>query len=152
MKPIGRPFFEHYYRWMRHYALLAEMYEADMLCVGVEFAQATLAREEDWRQLIRRLRGIYRGPLVYAANWGEEYEQLAFWDELDAIGLNCYYPLGQEDSLDLPELTRRFSAILDKVEKTANKWNKPLFFTEIGFRSVAAPWQQPHAEAGDRHI
>ena len=78
-------FFDNYYRWVRHYAMLAEINELDSYCIGVEFAKATLAKEEAWRKLIKKLRGIYSGQLTYAANWGDEFENLTFWDELDFI-------------------------------------------------------------------
>ncbi|MEO0779963.1 MAG: hypothetical protein AAF146_25610, partial [Bacteroidota bacterium] len=86
-------FFDYYYRWIRHYALLAEIHEIEALSVGVEFGRATLGHEAEWVQIFRKLRDLYRGQLTYCANWGEEFEQLDFWQELDFIGLNCYYPL-----------------------------------------------------------
>ncbi len=145
-------FFENYHRWMRHYALLAEIHDIDMLCVGVEFAKATIAREQDWRQLIRKLRGIYSGPMTYAANWGEEFENLKFWDELDYIGLDCYYPLSKKEQPEKEELTQHFNKVLDLIEETCHTYNKPMIFTEIGFRSVENTWTQPHEEALGRPI
>jgi hypothetical protein len=139
-------FFENYHRWMRHYALLAEIHGFDMLCVGVEFAKATTQREQDWRDLIRKLRGIYSGPMTYAANWGEEFENLQFWDELDYIGLDCYYPLSQKEQPAKAELTQHFNRVLDLIEETCHTYNKPMIFTEIGFRSVENTWKQPHEE------
>ncbi|MEM1123574.1 MAG: hypothetical protein AAGJ18_24255, partial [Bacteroidota bacterium] len=143
-------FFDNYYRWSRHYALLAEINQFDSYCIGVEFAKATLAKEKEWRQLIQKIRGLYSGQLTYAANWGDEFENLTFWDELDFIGLNCYYPLSKDDHPSKRALTKSFNKTLDKIERFCKKYNKPLVFTEIGFRSVEAPWKNPHAEEGDR--
>lgn len=143
-------FFDYYYRWMRHYALMAEIWEMDMLCVGVEFAEATKARPEGWRKLIRKLRGIYSGPMTYAANWGEEFESIPFWDELDFIGLNCYYPLSKNKSASRAELEEGFRRTVQKIEKVCNRFQKPVIFTEIGFRSVEGTWVQPHEEANGR--
>ena len=137
-------FFRHYEAWVVHYALLAEIHEMDMLCIGTEMAKTTLAREQDWRHLIRKLRLIYSGPLVYAANWGEEFENLRFWDELDYIGLDCYYPLTKANKPSDAELLSGFRSILGKVEKIAHRNKKPVILTEIGFRSIEAPWKQPH--------
>jgi hypothetical protein len=139
-------FFDYYYRWMRHYALLAEIHQMDLLCVGVEFAKASLQRPDDWRRLIRKLRGIYSGPLTYAANWGEEFENLAFWDELDYIGLNCYYPLSQQDDPSDEELARAFGQVLQLAERVSRRYGKPLVFTEIGFTSTPTPWKEPHRD------
>lgn len=143
-------FFDYYYRWIRHYALIAEIRQFDALCLGVEFSKATLSKPDAWRQMIRRIRGIYSGPITYAANWGEEFEQLSFWDELDFIGLNCYYPLSKADKPNKAELRKNFAEILEKAEKISNKFGKPLVFTEVGFRSVADTWKTPHAEADGR--
>ena len=48
--------------------------------------------EENWRSLITAVRGVYRGPLSYAANF-DQVQEVGFWDALDAIGVNAYYPL-----------------------------------------------------------
>ena len=143
-------FFENYYRWTRHYALLAEINELDSYCIGVEFAKATLAKEKEWRWLIKKLRGIYSGQLTYAANWGEEFENLKFWDELDFIGLNCYYPLSKSDNPSKRELTNAFDKVMAKAVAVCKKYKKQLVFTEIGFRSVEGPWKNPHAKEDGR--
>ncbi|MFK7981692.1 MAG: hypothetical protein AB8G86_17040 [Saprospiraceae bacterium] len=143
-------FFENYYRWTRHYALLAEINELDSYCIGVEFAKATLAKEKEWRKLIKKLRGIYSGQLTYAANWGDEFENLKFWDALDFIGLNCYYPLSKSDNPSKRELTNAFDKIMGKAAAVCKKYNKQLVFTEIGFRSVDRPWKNPHAKEDGR--
>ncbi len=145
-----KQFFEYYHRWMRHYALLAEMYDFDVLCAGVEFAKATIAREQDWRNLIQKLRGIYSGPITYAANWGEEFENLKFWDELDYIGIDCYYPLSKNEQPAKEELDTHFKKVMNLIEKTCKKYDRPMLFTEIGFRSVEETWTQPHEEARGR--
>lgn len=143
-------FFAYYYRWIRHYALLAEMRHFDAFCLGVEFSIATRTHPNDWRKMIRRIRGLYSGPITYAANWGEEFEQLSFWEELDFIGLNCYYPLSDKDQPTKKELQKKFAEVLNKAEGISKKYQKPLVFTEVGFRSVEQPWKNPHAEAGER--
>lgn len=142
-------FFENYYNWISHYALLAEMYEVDALCIGVEFSKATLNQEHRWRILIDKLRKIYHGNLTYAANWGEEFENIKFWDQLDFIGLNCYYPLSNQKTSTDEQLQEGFAGVLQKVKQIKFRYSKPVIFTEIGFRSIEAPWIQPHAEAGE---
>lgn len=139
-------FFDYYYRWMRHYALLAEINHMDMLCVGVEFAKATLQRPEDWRRLIHKLRGLYSGPLTYSANWGQEFENLTFWEELDYIGLNCYYPLSQEENPSDEALRAAFGRVLKLAQQVSEQHHKPLLFTEIGFTSTPTPWKEPHKD------
>ena len=143
-------FFENYYQWISHYALMAEMYEVDILCIGVEFSKSTLKQEGRWRELIDKLRNVYSGNLTYAANWGDEFENVTFWDQLDLVGLNCYYPLSNSSLASHGELQQGFAEVLNRLERVKSRYNKPLLITEIGFRSVEAPWIHPHEEAGDK--
>ena len=142
-------FFDKYYRWIRHYALLAEIHNMDALCLGVEFTKATLGHGDQWRNMIQKTRGLFNGQLTYAANWGSEFENIDFWDELDFIGLNCYYPLSKNDNPTKAELKANFDKVITKIEKVHTKFKKPIVFTEIGFRSIDAPWKNPHAEGDD---
>ena len=81
-----------YRQFILHYAQLAELERADLLVIGTELGGLT-GRQTAWRELIRDVRKVWSGPLTYAANWGEEVERVAFWNELDYIGVNFYYPL-----------------------------------------------------------
>lgn len=143
-------FFDYYHQWILHYALMAEIHGVDILCLGVEFEKATLSHEAEWRKITAKIRGIYTGKLTYAANWGEEFEKVGFWDLFDYIGLNCYYPLTSSDDPTDEELQAGCAAFAKKVEKVLKRFPKPLLITELGYRSVTAPWQHPHEEAGDR--
>jgi len=145
-------FFSFYRRWLRHYALLAEQHGMEMLCIGVELGKTTLQRPDDWRRLIREVRGLYSGKLVYAANWGDEFERLEFWDELDYIGLNCYYPLSQDSSAGSGTLIEGAKAIGQKVDEVALRFDKPVLITEIGFTATAGCWVQPHEVAGRKPL
>ncbi len=143
-------FFDRYYRWLRHYALLADMEGADGLAIGTELVQATLKYPDRWRDMIAKVRGIYRGKLTYAANWGEEFENITFMDEFDAIGLNAYYPLSGNPAATDEELLAGARAWLGEAARRTAALNKPLWLTEVGYRSVTTPWVNPHAEAGER--
>lgn len=142
-------FFDYYYRWIRHYALLAEIHGMDALCIGTEFTKATLGHGAEWREMIRKTRGLFQGKITYASNWGTEFETLDFWDELDFIGLNCYYPLSKDDSPTDKALEQSFEQIKTKIRAVQNTYKKPVVFTEIGFRSIDMPWKNPHAEGDD---
>jgi hypothetical protein len=137
-------FFEHYYEWMRHYALLAEMYDVDVLCIGVELGLTTRSQPARWADLIARLRTVYRGGLTYAANWGEEFEQISLWPALDYIGVNCYYPLSASETASDAELVDGVDAALSKIDAVAARFARPVIITEVGFTSAPAPWIAPH--------
>ena len=134
-------FIDSYYRWIRHYAIIAEMYNIPILCVGNELSKATLENEDRWIAMFDKLRKIYSGKLVYGANWGNEFEKLTFWNHLDYIGISNYYPLSKYLNPTDEELLNGASAVLDKIEEVQRKYNKQVIFTEAGFRSSTAPWQ-----------
>ncbi len=140
-------FFDFYYRWIRHYALLAEMYHIETLSLGVEMVQTTLHQPRRWRKLIAKIRNLYSGQLTYAANWGEEFEKLPFWDALDMIGLNCYYPLSAQETPDDDTLRRGAEKVVRGMEEVHQRFGKPVVITEIGFTASRSPWKQPHESA-----
>ena len=143
-------FFTAYERWILHYADMAEREGIHALCLGTELVHTTLKHPERWRAIIARVRERYHGQLTYAANWGEEFENLSFWADLDVMGLNSYYPLaadGRADDATLRNGARRWMRMADSISRAHDR---PLWLTEVGYRSVEGAWQNPHAEAGDR--
>ena len=132
--------FSQYQLFLEHYASLATRIHADLFCVGVEFAKLT-TYTESWRNLIARTRQLYTGPLVYAANSGSEFESISFWDDLDYIGLNNYYPLPDNLSEE---------GVVSKIEAVQKRFNRPVIFTEAGFSSYEAPNRQPWDETPRR--
>lgn len=143
-------FFRHYEAWIVHYAILAQMYKLESLVIGVELVQATRGHDSAWRKMIDRVRQVYGGKLTYAANWGAEFENITFWDALDAIGLNCYYPLSDNPAASDAELLAGARKIAAKVERIAKAFDRPVVITEIGFASRPASWTQPHEDGRGR--
>ena len=135
-EPERAAWFAEYEAFIAHYAQLAARIRADLFCIGAELSAAT-GYTEEWRRLIARIREIYPGPLVYAANWGSEFEGIAFWDALDYIGLDNYYPLPDDLTTD---------AVMEKIAAVQQRFNRPVIFTEAGFASVESPHRQPWAE------
>lgn len=137
-----------YRRYVLHYARLAELERADLFVIGTELGGLT-TREAAWRELIRDVRKVYSGPLTYSANWGEEFERLALWNDLDFLGVNFYYPLvakqGEVPRADSPRV-RELSAMLERISR---KHRKPVLFTEVGYATSAAaalePWKENNA-------
>lgn len=141
-------FFGFYERWIRHYALLAEIYQYEVLSLGVEMVKATTQHEDRWRELAARIRKIYSGALVYSANWGSELEQLGFWDAFDYIGIDSYYPLSDKDDASDAELLAGARSVVKRIEAVHRRFDRPVIFTEIGFVNTRAPWKEPWK--GDR--
>ncbi len=134
--------FDQYRVFLEHYARLATRIHADLFCVGGEFAKLT-PYEAEWRKLIARARELYPGPLVYAANHGTEFETITFWDALDYIGLQEYYPLPDDLSTE---------SIVQKVEAVQRKFQKPVIFTEAGFASYEATHREPWEDRKPRRL
>ena len=136
-------FFESYERWIVHYALLAEIHEVPLFSVGVELSKATIGQEQRWRDLVQRVRQLYSGALVYAANWGPEFESLEFWDVFDYLGIDAYYPLSDDPDATDQALREGADAMLDRIERVQHRYSKPVLFTEIGFASTRGAWIRP---------
>lgn len=136
--------FEQYRRWLLHFARFAELHGVDLLAVGNELSGLTV-HENLWRGLIADVRRIYSGPVTYAAHWNGEFERIAFWDRLDFIGVNFYFPLASPGerpaagSAQVAEAQRRLRAV-------SVKFGKPILFTEVGFPALktaaARPWEE----------
>ena len=129
--------FEQYRQFLDYYAAAAARMHADILSIGVELIHMT-EHEAEWRKLIARTRELYPGPIVYGAAHGPEFERIGFWDALDYIGLNNYYPLGDDLSTQ---------AVVKKVEAVQRKFQRPVIFTEAGYASLKAPHRAPWDES-----
>ncbi len=144
-----------YRQWILHYARLAELNGAALFVVGTELGSTTgpeQSQEKAWRRIIADVRRVYRGPITYAAHWGREFETVPFWDALDYIGLNFYYPLAGDADGDAPsaEAAERVATTIEQVQR---RWNKPVLFTEVGFPSASSaarePWRENPADSSD---
>lgn len=138
--------FADYEKFILHYAALAEKNKMEAFCLGTELTKTSL-REEEWRTLIRKVRKVYHGKLTYAANFHQEYEQIKFWDALDFIGIQAYFSLTNNNNPNTTELVKGWNTHLQTIEKVANRFHKPVVFTELGYRSTldaaVEPWLWP---------
>ncbi len=106
-----------------------------------------------WRNIIRNARKHYNGQMTLAANF-DNYNEVSFWDELDCVGINAYFPLRKiqtqklSDAQLYTELYNGWDTVFMNItdfKKKNNIENLPIFFTEIGYTPKAdcttAPWQ-----------
>ena len=132
-------------KFILHYARIAAEEDVALFCIGTELTAATTKREADWRRVIQKVRAEYEGPLVYAANWWEEYEQIGFWDALDYVGINAFFPLSQSAGPSLSALRKSAASVADSIALTQARTRRPVIFTEVGFKSVRGasvePWR-----------
>jgi hypothetical protein len=139
-------------------AELAERGHMDGLCIGLEYVRMTEPKHtEHWRHLIRDVRTVYRGPLTYGAHHERELEQIEFWDALDAIGVHAYFPLGaslEQGSIEM--IAAAWKPFLLRLSRLAERYNKPVVLTEIGYPShkgaLKEPWRSDPSLPTDEGI
>lgn len=136
-----KAWFDSYEKFILHYAALAEREKMDAFAVGTELC-GTTSRTADWRKLIAKVRAVYHGSLTYCANW-EEAGRVAFWDALDFIGIQAYYPLSSSARPTPAELGASWDRISADLEPLSRKAGRPVVFTEIGYRSVSGAVKEP---------
>jgi hypothetical protein len=138
--------FTAYEDYIVNWAVFAEDHDVDMLCIGCEFVDAVKLSKWDqhWRDIIAEIRNVYNGPLTYASNHGNE-QNVRWWDALDYIGIDAYYPLTQKNDCTFEELVTAWNNQATKIEAWHNRrWpDKPIIFTEIGYRSFDGANSQP---------
>lgn len=137
--------FDTYRNVILHYATMAEVTKTELFCIGTELRTSILQQPEQWKALIKDIKKIYSGKLTYAANWYDEYEHISFWDELDYIGIQAYFPLTKHNNPELSEIKQGWEAHKKVLETFSKTHRKPILFTEIGYRSDEAatikPWE-----------
>lgn len=139
-------FEEGYRSYLLTFAHLADSLGLEMLAVGTEKDSSARLRPEFWRSLIAEIREIYGGPLTYAANW-DRWEEIPFWDDLDYIGVDAYFPLSDADTPEVEELVRGWHPVRESLRRGAERWGKPVLFAEYGYRSIdgaaGRQWELP---------
>lgn len=143
-----RAWWRNYRSFILHHAVLAQATGSEMLALGVELGQ-TVGREDDWRFLIRAVRRIYGGSLTYAGNWWGDYDKVPFWDALDAVGVDAYFPLAHEPEADRAALVAGARRAVTELATAAERFGKPVILTEVGFAARRGAWMEPHQEGGD---
>lgn len=137
-------FFASYRDWVL--AIAALVPGADGLVVGTELGGLS-GHETEWRSVIASIRGVYRGPLTYAANW-DEVGRVAFWDALDVIGVQAYFPIlpGAEPGVVPSDeaLDQGWDRVLADLRALHRATGKHVVFTELGYdasdHAARTPW------------
>jgi hypothetical protein len=133
-----------YSDYILHNARLADSLGIELFCIGTELETAILQRPAFWQQLIRDVKKLYKGPITYAANWNE-YERVSFWGQLDYIGIDAYFPLSDAATPTVEELIRAWDKPAEAIQRVQAKAQKPVLFTEYGYRSTDYCAKEPWA-------
>ena len=139
-------FLQGYREYILRFAEVADSMDVEMMAVGTEVDLVALARPDYWRTLIADVRAIYGGRLTYAANW-DKYQLIEFWDALDLVGVDAYFPLTDEPTPTVETLVEAWRPWSDELRDVARATGKPILFAEYGYRSVdgaaGRQWELP---------
>ena len=124
-----------YAAYLLPFADLAQELGVAALCVGTEFKRSAPRREAFWRGLIAEVRTRFDGQLTYAANW-DAYPSVPFWDALDAVGIDAYFPLDAATTPSVEQLIAAWQPWKKEIAAFQQRVQKPIVFTEFGYLSV----------------
>lgn len=139
-----------YRRMVEHYADLAARVDAELFVLGSELSSMS-GDESTWRALVADVRGRFGGQVTYAANWVQEAEKVRFWDTLDAVGIDAYMPLTEQDDPSVAALEAGWTPWVARMKALHDGTGKPVLVTELGYTSRAGTATAP-AEEGDGAI
>ncbi len=131
-----------YRKFIITYAALAEETNSEIFCIGTELEEFVKHRPKYWQGLVKEIKTIYSGKITYAANW-DEYTRTPFWDQLDFIGVDAYFPLSEQRYPNTEELRTGWKRWKTKLIALSKQKNKPVLFTEFGYRSMDYTAKKP---------
>ena len=133
-----------YSNFILHFAEVADSMQVDYFAIGTEWKNFVVKRPQFWRKLIQEVRATFKGKITYAANW-DEYPQVSFWDELDYIGIDAYFPLLDAQTPEIEELKQAMLPFKQVLQAFSDSLQKQILFTEYGYRSrdnnTHQPWE-----------
>ena len=135
-----KTWFESYTTFITHYASMGQAQGVEAFVVGTEMVTPS-AHDKEWRTIVQTVRAQYSGLLTYAAIDNEF--SLTWWDALDLIGVDAYYPLSASAAPTPAQLVSGWQPVAAKLEALSKRWGKPILFTEIGYQSMAGVSSMP---------
>lgn len=139
-------FWSSYEAWIVRLARVSR--DADAFVVGTELGR-TLGFEREWRRVIAAVRRSTDVSLTYAANW-DRFTEVRFWDGLDAIGIQAYFPLTDDPEPSEAAIREGWASWMSRVRAFSRSVGRPVLFTELGYnRSTSAPARPWEAGAAD---
>ncbi len=124
-----------YEKYILAYAKIADSLDVELFCFATEFRMVVRNRPSYFPKLIEKIRTVYDGKLTYAANW-DNYDQVTFWNQLDYIGIDAYFPLCDERTPTVKSLKHLWLPYRNKLMQLALIEDKQILFTEFGYRSA----------------
>ena len=136
-----------YYDYILHFADLADSLNCELFCVGTEWKKFHQQRPAFWSKLIDSTRSHFSGALTYAGNW-DSYDSFIHWSKLDYIGIDAYFPVSATKNPTITECYDGWEESFKTIKAISIAINKPVLFTEFGYRSVDYCGQEPWVSSG----
>jgi hypothetical protein len=159
--------FDNYRKMMVDYAKVAQEAGASMFVIGTEMASMTAPQyTNEWIEIIDAVRAVYSGPLTYAAI-DQEATKIQFWDKLDYIGVDAYFPMTSSNTPTVAELVDAWIkpspiwwtnnlhnglSTVDFYKTLSEQWGKKVIFTEIGYGSYDGSNKDPGTGVGSNTV
>ena len=156
--------FANYASFIDYYANLSRANGVELFVVGCEL-RSSQSYVSNWRQVISGVRALFSGNLTYAANWDSYsvyskvpsygWEPVTFWDALDYVGVDAYFPLTNSYNPTVEQLVGNWSQSgasgwwgtgfnwTNELYATYANTGKKIIFTEIGYTSQNGTNTQP---------
>jgi hypothetical protein len=131
-----------YGEYILDFAKLAEETHCELFCIGTELEMFIQKRPEFWNGLINEVREVYSGKITYAANW-DEYKRIPFWESLDYIGVDAYFPISESRTPTIRESIEKWDHWKNELKGISERSNRKILFTEYGYRSVDYAGKEP---------
>ena len=141
--PDPAAWFQSYRAFILPWAALAQSLGASQFVVGTELA-GTLGQAAEWRRTIAAVRAVFSGEVLYAASW-DEAAKVPFWDALDLVGVDFYFPVAGRRDAGRLELLAGWQPWLDRLHLLHRQTGRDILLTEIGYRSVDGAGMAPYA-------
>jgi len=133
-----------YSNFILEYAEIAQDMHTELFCIGTELENFVAYRPEFWKQLIGKIRTVYKGKLTYAANWNE-FGKTPFWGQLDYIGIDAYFPVSDKQTPTVQDCKDGWESFKSEIREISEQMKEPVLFTEFGYKSTdfaaMAPWE-----------
>ena len=131
-----------YEEFIISYAKIAAELNASVFCIGTELEKFVISRPLYWEQLIKKIKLLYKGKITYAANW-DEFKRVPFWNALDFIGIDAYFPLSNKKTPTTQDFEEGWQPHKKQIKKIQAIYKKPVLFTEYGYRSIDYTGKEP---------
>lgn len=132
-----------YCEFLLPFLKIAETRKIELFCIGTELAETVKEKPEMWLKIITFCKKHFSGKLTYAENW-DAFHQFPYWDKLDYIGVDAYFPLVETKNPKVKALKKGWEKPLNQLKNCSDKFGKPILFTEFGYRAsdwaCAKPW------------